>query len=200
MTATLCQVLPGRLSGCRLSGTTSMYWTSTPAGTLLSLPNIKNLCSACHARVADTDLLGSKSSCMVGATQDTILVLDCQGANSPAPAASFPSLTLRLQEAASANSLSDVRFKLLNVALLTAGLGHILILGPRFNGGGPLLPLVRYVFGVFGHPGRRNISEMFSSCAQALVGVIQHRLAFCDLSVFLCRCWAPGRPLPCWVA
>jgi hypothetical protein len=50
------------------------------------------------------------------------------------------------QEAAAANILSDVRFKLLNVALLTAGLGHILILGPRFNGG-PLLPLVRCVFG-----------------------------------------------------
>lgn len=47
-----------------------------------------------------------------------------------------------VQEAAAANALSDVRFKLLNIALLTAGAGHLLVLGPRFNGGGALLPIV----------------------------------------------------------
>jgi hypothetical protein len=46
------------------------------------------------------------------------------------------------QEAASANVLSDVRFKLLNIVLLTAGVGHLLVLSPRLNGGGPLLPVV----------------------------------------------------------
>jgi hypothetical protein len=47
-----------------------------------------------------------------------------------------------LQEAAAANALSDIRFKLLNIALATAGLGHLLVLGPRLNGGGALLPVV----------------------------------------------------------
>ena len=46
------------------------------------------------------------------------------------------------QEAASANALSDIRLKLLNIVLLTAGLGHLLVLAPRLNGGGPLLPVV----------------------------------------------------------
>jgi hypothetical protein len=38
--------------------------------------------------------------------------------------------------------LSDIRFKLLNIVLLTAGVGHLLVLSPRLNGGGPLLPVV----------------------------------------------------------
>jgi hypothetical protein len=40
------------------------------------------------------------------------------------------------------NVLSDVRYKLLNVALFTAGLGHWLVLYPRLATGGPLLPVV----------------------------------------------------------
>lgn len=51
-------------------------------------------------------------------------------------------LACHLQEAAAANSLSDIRFKLLNIALATASLGHLLVLGPRLNGGGALLPIV----------------------------------------------------------
>jgi hypothetical protein len=47
-----------------------------------------------------------------------------------------------LQEAAMVNVLSDVRYKLLNVALFTAGLGHWLVLYPRLATGGPLLPVV----------------------------------------------------------
>jgi len=47
-----------------------------------------------------------------------------------------------MQEAAAANSLSDIRFKLLNVVLATAGLGHLLVLSPRLDSGGPLLPVV----------------------------------------------------------
>lgn len=89
------------------------------------------------------------------------------------------------QEAAAANSLSDVRFKLLNVALMTAGLGHILILGPRFNGGGPLLPLVRPTrFGVLATRAVRRFHH-----AQALVGVAQQCPALSDLSLLLCRHW-----------
>lgn len=47
-----------------------------------------------------------------------------------------------VQEAAQMNMLSDVRYKLLNVALFTAGLGHWLVLYPRLSTGGPLLPVV----------------------------------------------------------
>lgn len=51
-------------------------------------------------------------------------------------------LLLVLQEAAQDNMLSDVRYKLLNIALFTAGLGHWLVLYPRVSEGGPLMPVV----------------------------------------------------------
>lgn len=47
-----------------------------------------------------------------------------------------------MQEAAQATTLSDVRYKLLNIALFTAGVGHWLVLYPRVSSGGPLLPVV----------------------------------------------------------
>lgn len=40
------------------------------------------------------------------------------------------------------NELSDVCYRLLNVALFTAGLGHWLVLYPRVSTAGPLMPVV----------------------------------------------------------
>eukprot|EP00775_Hariotina_reticulata_P007828 gene7828-8025_t len=54
-------------------------------------------------------------------------------------------ITYSLKEAAAANCLSDPRYKLLNIALFTAGAGHWLVLQPRLadsSSSGPLLPIV----------------------------------------------------------
>lgn len=50
-----------------------------------------------------------------------------------------------LQDGAAENELSDVRYKLMNIALLTAGVGHWLVLLPRLGSAatsGPLMPVV----------------------------------------------------------
>ncbi|KAF6255213.1 hypothetical protein COO60DRAFT_1641700 [Scenedesmus sp. NREL 46B-D3] len=52
---------------------------------------------------------------------------------------------LSLKEAAAGNLLSDVRYKLLNIGLLSAGVGHLLVLQPRLgdpNLSGSLLPVL----------------------------------------------------------
>ena len=53
--------------------------------------------------------------------------------------------SLPLQDGAAENELSDVRYKLMNIALLTAGVGHWLVLLPRLGSeatSGPLMPVV----------------------------------------------------------
>lgn len=72
--------------------------------------------------------------------QSELQLLSPSGLSAPAPC--FLTILTTPQEAASANALSDIRLKLLNTVLLTAGLGHLLVLAPRLNGGGPLLPVV----------------------------------------------------------
>ncbi|WIA31070.1 hypothetical protein OEZ86_001098 [Tetradesmus obliquus] len=52
---------------------------------------------------------------------------------------------LSLKEAAAGNQLSDVRYKLLNIGLLSAGIGHLLVLQPLLGDparSGPLLPVI----------------------------------------------------------
>jgi hypothetical protein len=62
----------------------------------------------------------------------------------PAPAASCCFCFLA-QEAAAGNALYDVRYKLLNIGLLSAGIGHLLVLQPRLGNpemSGSLLPVI----------------------------------------------------------
>jgi hypothetical protein len=62
----------------------------------------------------------------------------------PAPAASCCFYFL-VQEAAAGNALCDVRYKLLNISLLSAGIGHLLVLQPRLGSpdmSGTLLPVI----------------------------------------------------------
>eukprot|EP00878_Enallax_costatus_P002514 GHUV01002695.1.p1 GENE.GHUV01002695.1~~GHUV01002695.1.p1 ORF type:complete len:416 (+),score=125.33 GHUV01002695.1:151-1398(+) len=54
-------------------------------------------------------------------------------------------LAYQCKDGAAENELSDVRYKLMNIALLTAGVGHWLVLLPRWGSeatAGPLLPVV----------------------------------------------------------
>lgn len=58
--------------------------------------------------------------------------------------------------------LSDIRFKLLNIAMLTAGAGHWLVLYPRIGDAstaGPLLPVVLGTWALAAALGATNLLQ-----------------------------------------
>lgn len=71
-------------------------------------------------------------------------------------------LAYQAKDGAADNELSDVRYKLINIALLTAGVGHWLVLLPRWGSeatAGPLLPVVLGTWGVAALLGSVNLLQ-----------------------------------------